>query len=78
MAEVVQLADARERRVAREKRESEPWVSKREIAEHFGVTTRAVENWMSKRGMPHRKPYPTGNVYFRVSDCDQWMLGDAS
>lgn len=69
MAEVVDLGQARERRLSRA---AEPWVGKREVATHFGVSVRTVENYM-KAGLPHTKRFQGSPVRFRLSVCDEWF-----
>ena len=71
MGEVVDLA------AARAKRQPEPWISKREAAEHFSVTQRTIDRWR-RLGLPAHKPYGTGLVYFRRSELDAWMAGQAA
>lgn len=52
----------------------EPWLSKRQIAMHYGRTTRWVEMRM-RDGMPHRKDGRSreARTMFRLSECDAWM-----
>lgn len=74
-AEVVVLEEFRSRRrsVA-----DEAWVSKRSVAEHFGVSTKTIERWM-KRGLPYDKPYADrGLVRFKLSRCEAWFCGSAA
>ena len=78
---VVELDSARERRVERLRREAEPWVSKKALAGHLGVTTRTVELWMRDdrylrggRHLPFRQLWGPGSaVSFRVSDVEEWL-----
>jgi hypothetical protein len=50
---------------------SEPWVSKRQIAAHFGFSTRWVELRV-REGMPSQ--LFGGHRRFRVSECEAWVL----
>lgn len=44
---------------------------KKEIALRFGVTVRAVENWMKDQGLPY---YKLGAVVrFKVHEVDKWL-----
>jgi hypothetical protein len=56
----------------------EPWLTKRQIAQHYGRSTRWVELRM-KEGMPHRKDRDTPNswVMFRLTEVDAWLAGRA-
>lgn len=68
---MVSLAAFRQRRRAPAAAD-EPWVSKRKVAEHFGVSTRTIERWMD-RGLPHDRPYgDRGHVRFKLGLCDDW------
>ena len=49
---------------------SEPWLSKRQIAAHFGFSTRWVE--LRVRGMPSQMF--GGHRRFRASECEAWLL----
>jgi hypothetical protein len=55
----------------------EPWVNKRQVAQHYGRTTRWVELRM-REGMPHRKDSPTAWPMFRLSAVDAWLTERAS
>lgn len=55
--------------------EREPWVTRRHLAEHFGVTTRTITNYV-QAGMPSLKL--RGERRFRVSECERWMRQEAS
>lgn len=50
---------------------SEPWVSKRQVAEHFGFSTRWVELRV-REGMPSRAI--GGRRRFLLSECEEWLL----
>jgi transposase len=68
-ARVIDFQQARARRVARA---NEPWLSKREIAAHFGVSVRTITRWMQD-GMPYRKRYEQAHPRFQISRCEEWM-----
>jgi len=51
---------------------TEPWTSKRRVAEHYGRSTKWVERQM-RDGMPHRKDTPTAWPMFRLSEVDAWL-----
>jgi predicted DNA-binding transcriptional regulator AlpA len=52
----------------------ERWVSKREVAEHFGFATRTVNRWLAA-GCPSRV---MSNVRrFRISEVDAWLAEQA-
>ena len=48
---------------------SEPWLSKKSIAEYYDVTTRTIDYWC-QRGMPFHQRQ--GRRKFRVSECEGW------
>jgi hypothetical protein len=58
---------------------SEPWVSKRQLANHWGVSTKTVERRVVE-GMPSRPPAesPTNRRMFRISECDNWLKARAA
>jgi phage terminase Nu1 subunit (DNA packaging protein) len=48
----------------------EPWVDKKTIANHFGVSWQTVDRWR-QRGCPHKR---IGNaVRFRLTAVDAWF-----
>jgi hypothetical protein len=49
----------------------EPWVSKRQVAAHFGFSTRWVEMRV-REGMPSQ--VIGGRRRFLVSECEAWLL----
>jgi hypothetical protein len=49
----------------------EPWLSKRQIAEHFGYSTRWVEMRV-REGLPSE--LIGGHRKFRASECEEWLL----
>jgi excisionase family DNA binding protein len=61
----------------RAKRLPEPWKSKREIAEHLGVSIRTVQRWMNE-GLPFSKVFERGPAKFRRTEVDQWLKGRAA
>lgn len=71
MAQVLDLAAARERRVPRAT-SGVPRVTKAEVAAHFAVSTRTITRWMD-RGLPFEKPYEYGAVRFVIVECEAWM-----
>ena len=71
MGDLIDLGAARARR-------SEPWVSKREIADHLGVHPKTVERYMREDGLPFEKRYPTSWPRFKRSDVDAWLRRRAS
>ena len=71
MGELVDLASARA------KRQPESWVSKQEIADHYGVVPRTIDRWRED-GMPCSKMYANSPVRFRISECDRWFEGRAA
>lgn len=50
---------------------SEPWLSKRQIAAHFGFSIRWVELRVHE-GMPSQMI--GGRRRFRVSECETWIF----
>ena len=49
---------------------TESWVCKRDVAEHFGFTTRTISRWVAA-GCPSRL---MSNVRrFRISEVDNWL-----
>ena len=71
MAQVLDLAAARERRLPRAT-PTQPRVTKDEVATHYGVSTRTITRWM-RRGLPFEKPYEGGAVRFELGACEAWM-----
>jgi predicted DNA-binding transcriptional regulator AlpA len=71
MGEVVDLS------AARAKRQPEPWISKREAAEHIGVVPRTVTTYM-KAGLPFSKAFERGPARFKRSEVDEWLKGRAA
>ena len=62
---------------ARAARQPEPWVGKRAVAEHFGVTPRTVNRWMSA-GMPYARKYPNAPCRFKLSEVERWYREGAA
>lgn len=58
------------------RRESEPWVSSKVIAEHFGVSVKTVDRWRAK-GAPH-EPWGRKLMRYRVSDVESWLRSRAA
>jgi transposase len=70
-ARVIDFQQARARRVARA---NEPWLSKREIAAHFGVSVRTITRWMACLTGSATSRRTRG---FRSVDAKSgWRLGD--
>lgn len=47
----------------------ERWVGKKEVAEHFKISVRTVDNWMKRRLLPYIR---TGrNVRFKLSEAEE-------
>ncbi len=67
MGELVQLQEVRARRGR-----DVPWMTKREIAAHFGVHVGTIDRWM-KKGMPYEKRFEGGVVRFVIADCEAWF-----
>ena len=53
-----------------QRKPSERWVSKRELASHYGFTVRWVEYRLAE-GMPSR--LIGSRRRFRISEVDQWL-----
>jgi hypothetical protein len=53
----------------------EPWVTKKQLAEHLGYSVRWVELRV-KRGMP-RAPFP-GPMRFKISQVEAWLASEAA
>ena len=70
LRKVISIDEARQRRALG----SEPWVSKRDVAEHFNVHVGTIDRWM-KKGLPYNKPFEGGTVRFVIADCDEWFRG---
>jgi hypothetical protein len=56
--------------------DSEPWVTKAEIAKHLGVTPRTVNRYM-QLGMPYSRRFENSPPRFRISEVDAWMQSRA-
>jgi predicted DNA-binding transcriptional regulator AlpA len=53
----------------------EPWLTKRQIADHLSVSASWIERRM-RHGLPHhRDPVKRWVVRFRASEVDAWMEG---
>ena len=50
---------------------AEPWLSKRQVAEHLGFSVRWVELRV-REGMPHQK-WGSNRLRFRVTDVETWL-----
>jgi predicted DNA-binding transcriptional regulator AlpA len=50
---------------------AEPWLSKRQVAEHLGFSVRWVELRV-REGMPHQR-WGSNRLRFRVSDVETWL-----
>ena len=77
-AEVIDLEQARRDRAP------EPYVSKRELAEHFGCSPRTVERWLTSdryliggRRIPHHRIFG-GPYRFKIGEVESWLRGAAS
>ena len=48
------------------------WLTKEEVAERFGVTTRTIDNWKVKNGLPY---FQVGNgpCKFYPDQIDEWV-----
>lgn len=54
----------------REFADFEPWVSKKEIAAYFGVTTTTIDVWTRDLGLPYVQI--GGRRKFRRLECEAW------
>lgn len=50
----------------------EPWRNTRQVAEHFGVSLRTVDRWISA-GLPCWRPRRLGRTLLRLSVCEAWL-----
>lgn len=57
----------------------EPWITKQQVARHYGVSTKTVERWMNdpryRRGgrqAPHRRVFG-GPAKFQLVQLELWM-----
>jgi hypothetical protein len=48
----------------------EPWLDKRQLAEHLACSVRSIQTALSE-GMPHATIF--GRVKFRVSEVEPWL-----
>lgn len=78
-ARVIDFATARSRR----RPQLEPWVTKREVAEHFSVSIRTVTRWMYPPPGSGRTPMPFdpgpwegAHPRFRISEIEAWRRGE--
>jgi excisionase family DNA binding protein len=53
---------------------SEPWLTKRRLADYFQVSVRTIERWTT-RGLPCLRVGRT--VRYRVSACEAWLEAQA-
>lgn len=49
----------------------EPWLSKRQAAEHLGVTTRTIERWQRDAGLPVH--HAGTRCRYRATELDRWL-----
>jgi hypothetical protein len=49
---------------------AEPWLTKRELAEHLKCSVRSIETALAE-GMPHAVIF--GRVKFRASEVEPWL-----
>ncbi len=68
LRQVVSIDEARHRRAL----ESEPWMTKREVAAHFDVHVGTIDRWM-KKGLPYEKRFDGGIVRLQKHACDEWF-----
>jgi hypothetical protein len=54
--------------------EWEPFLTKRDLAQHYRVTVRTIETWQSK-GMPSR--LRGGKRLYRLSEVEAWHEGES-
>lgn len=50
----------------------EPWVTKRQLSGHFGVSPRSIERWV-KEGLPSIQVGPTKVRRFQLSVVEEWL-----
>ena len=69
---------------ARIARQPEPWVGKRELAKHLGVSPRTVERYLTSprytingERIPHRRVFG-GPYQFQLGKVDDWLSQVAS
>ena len=49
----------------------EPWLSKRQAAEHLGVGIRTIGRWQAERGLPFHR---AGSMCrYKASELDRWI-----
>lgn len=76
--QVLSLAEARETRARREARKAEQLVSKKGVAEHYGVSVRTIERWIAKAArqgidlVATRLWGGSGQPRFHLSAWDEW------
>lgn len=56
---------------------TEPWLTKKQVAAHYGRSIKWVEKLM-RDGLPHRKDTPTSWPMFRLSEVDAWLRNRAA
>lgn len=59
------------------RRGREPWLTKRQVAAHFGVSERTVERW-TVDGMPCLRPGTGRLVRYLASECESWHAGSTA
>ena len=74
MSETAQVIDFQQARARRTARASEPWVDKRTVARHLGVSPRTVNRYMD-RGMPFRRRFEHSFPRFQLGAVEEWMEG---
>ncbi len=70
LGKVISIDAARNARKSRGPQERPK--TKAEVAEHFSVSVRTIDRWMT-RGMPYEKPFEGGSVRFNLSACEEWF-----
>lgn len=76
MSNVIDMAAVRSsrRRSRRRSDGPEPWLTKRQIAEHFGVSVRTIERWRQQADFPGRRVHgDRGVVRFSLAECEEWL-----
>lgn len=66
----------------RRPRTDEPRVTKKDVAAHFGVSTKTIDRYMRRPAnpLPFEKPFERGAVRFVMSEVEAWWrtAGDGS
>lgn len=54
-----------------------PWFTTRMASEYLGLSVRTLNGWRLTGKGPTWRKSPTGTIYYRIEDLDQWVFEGA-